>query len=277
MQTAGACFDVHGSDYEWVSNYLSTRVCPLASTPSPCVEREEKWTKEVAEQSCSADAMGKTMKGIDATVCAGWEEYQYRLDYSLANRLFLTCDAWCVYDFYEEGYVAFIWKSNLDCWNPVVNGLCIVDNSHHRELMTDYIKNTLCKSTPTQSPTLSPIDCTPYYSWDENRTEEICPSSMADFHISKSYGVQVCDDATSLTKQTSLEKSLANIFFMKCSSWCVYDYDTIIKNIQNDSADYGGFVWKQTCWKWVTGWTCFTSSIWEFEAVSSRAVNQCEV
>jgi len=101
--------------------------------------------------------------------------------------------------------------------------------------MTDYIQNTLCNNTATQSTTLSPTDCTPYYSWDENRAEEICPSARADFHISKSYDVEVCDDATSLTKQANLEKSLANIFFMTCSSWCVYDYDTIIKNIQSDS------------------------------------------
>eukprot|EP00495_Collosphaeridae_sp_1-RS-2012_P003155 TRINITY_DN2623_c0_g1_i1.p2 TRINITY_DN2623_c0_g1~~TRINITY_DN2623_c0_g1_i1.p2 ORF type:complete len:55 (-),score=4.29 TRINITY_DN2623_c0_g1_i1:91-255(-) len=44
-----------------------------------------------------------------------------------------------------------------------------------------------------------------------------------------------------------------------------------------DSEEYGGFVWKNTCWKWVTGWACFTTSLSEFERVSERALDQCEV
>jgi len=131
--------------------------------------------------------------------------------------------------------------------------------------------------TKSPSPNATTNGCTPYYSWDENRAEKICPSSNANFHISKSYGVEVCSDLKSSTKQTSLEKSLANNFYMDCSSWCVYDYDTIMNNIQNDSADNGGYVWKKTCWKWVTGWDCFTSKRKEFEAVSSRALDQCKV
>jgi len=275
MQTFGACFTVHVREYEWASNYLSERICP--NTPSPCLEREQEWTKEIAERSCSADAMGKTNKGVDATVCPDQEEYQNRLNYSLANRAFLTCDALCVYDVWKEGYEAFRWKNNQKCWKLTLKGLCIEGNSHDREQMTDYIQNTLCETVASQSPTLLPTDCTPYHRWNEDRAEEICPLAHDDFDTNKRYGVEVCDDARSLTKQISLEKSLANNFFVTCSSLCVYDYDTIIRNIQNDSADYGGYIWKHTCWKWVTAWTCFTSSLWEFQAVSSRALEQCEV
>jgi len=404
MQTDWTCVKVHVSEYEWAMKYMSDSVCAI-TTPAPviepCVEREQDWTSEIADQICPFDAMGVTKKGIDATVCTGFEDYQYRLDHSLANRAFLTCDSWCVYDVYKMGYEAFIWKNATTCWNPVTSGLCIWTNSHHREQMTVYIENTLCEGTtpePTEaptcivqqewsedlmenycsvddtrltykhyssnsraavpcsgseeragdllkslamrmyddcsswcvydyssnallawkwsnadlcwnlltwgschwdytnrinqtswnraklaitkmctySPTQSPTDCTPIYTWDEVRAEEICPP-LGDFQADKSFGVAVCDDDTSLTKQASLEKSLANNFFVKCVSWCVYDYDTIVNNVINDSAEYGGFIWKGTCWKWVSDWFCFTTSLSEFEAVSLRALDQCEL
>jgi len=404
MQTDWACITVHVNEYEWAMKYLSENICAI-TTPAPviapCVEREQDWTDEIADQICPADAMGATKKGVDAIVCTGYEDYQYRLDHSLANRAFLTCDSWCVYDVYKIGYEAFIWKNAATCYNPVSSGLCIWTQSHLREQMTDYIENILCEATtpePTEAPTCiaqqewsedlmdnhctvdetrltykhygsigraavpcsgsedrasdllkslamrmyddcsswcvfdyassallawkwsnkdlcwnlqswgscqwdysnqinqtdwndaklaitlmctyqptqSPTDCVPRYTWDKDRAEELCPS-LEDITPVKSFGVTVCDDDSSLTKQASLEKSLANNFFDKCSSWCVYDYDTIMNNIINDSAEYGGFIWKSTCWKWVTGWACFTSSLPEFEAVSLRALDQCEV
>jgi len=403
MQTDWACITVHVSEYEWAMKYLSENICAI-TTPAPviatCVEREQDWTDEIADQICPADAMGVTKKGVDAIVCTGYEDYQYRLDHSLANRAFLTCDSWCVYDVYKIGYEAFIWNNAATCYKPVSSGLCIWTVSHHREQMTDYIENILCEATtpePTEAPTCiaqqewseelmdnhctvdetrlthkhhgsigraavpcsgsedrasdllkslamrmyndcsswcvfdyassallawkwsnkdlcwnlqswgschwdysnqinqtdwndaklaitlmctypptqSPTDCVPRYTWDKDRAEELCPS-LEDITPVKSFGVTVCDDDSSLTKQASLEKSLANNFFNKCSSWCVYDYDTIMNNIINESADYGGFIWKSTCWKWVTGWACFTTSLSEFEAVSDRALDQCE-
>jgi len=404
MQTDWACITVHVLEYEWAMKYLSERIYAIP-TPAPviasCVEREQDWTDEIADAICPADAMGVTKKGVDAIVCAGYDGYQYRLDHSLANRAFRTCDAWCVYDVYKIGYQAFLWNNTGTCWKPVTGGLCIWTISHHREQMTDYIEHILCESTtsePTEaptciaqqewsedlmenycsvddtrftykhfssigraavpcsgyedragdllkslamrmyddcsswciydyssnallawkwsnnylcwdlktwgschwdytnnmnqtgwndaklaitlmciySPTQSPTDCVPLYTWDEDRAKELCPS-LEDVVPDKGFGVAVCDDDKSVTKQANLEKSLANNFFKKCSSWCVYDYDTIMNNIINDSAEYGGFFWKSNCWEWVTGLTCFTTSLSDFEAVSLRALEQCEV
>lgn len=277
MQTDWACIDIHTYDYEWAMNFLDS-LCPF-TTPAqiitPCVEREQNWTDEIAEKICTAGAMGVTNKGVDAIVCAGYEEYQNSLAYSLANRAFLSCDAWCVYDIFTKGEVAFIWQGTGECYNPVTTGLCILGNPHHLQMLREYIEESLCESTMTTSPTLSPT-CFPTFTWDEDRAEEICPPSTGIIIADKGYGVKVCNDAASMTKQSSLEKSLANNFFYDCISWCVYDYDTIMNNIRSDSGDYGGFVWKATCWKWVTGWSCFTIFVSEFEEVSSRALDQCE-
>jgi len=403
MQTDWACITNHVSEYEWAMKYLGESICAI-TTPAPviapCAEREQDWTDEIANQICPADAMGATKKGVDAIVCTGYEDFQYRLDHSLANRVFLTCDSWCVYDIYKMGYEAFIWNAAGICWKPVTRGLCI-SKSRHRRQMTDYIQNILCESnTPepteaptctaqrewsedlmdsycsvedtsktykhysnnsraavpcsgfeeragdllkslamrmyagcsswcvydfssnallawkwsnkhlcwnlltwgschwdysnrmnstdwneakraitlmcTHSPTPSPTGCVPLYDWTADRAEELCPS-LEDIDADKSFGVVVCDDDASSTRQFALELSLANNFFDTCSSWCVYDYDTVVNNIMTDSEEYGGFVWKNTCWKWVTGWACFDTFLSEFERVSERALDQCEV
>jgi len=206
-----------------------------------------------------------TNKGVDAVVCPDYNQYyQRRLNYSLANGAFLKCSAWCVYDAHTEGYGeasegldAFIWRKQSNCWEPTRKGLCIYGNVEDRDEMANYIENTLCWA------------CIPLYTWDEDRAKEICPEIVS---ANKSYGVEVCDDPNSSTKQNSLEKSLANKFFTGCSAWCVYDYDTIMSN----GCSYGGFAWKQTCWRWVTGWDCFGKHISEFRTVSSRAAKLCE-
>merc|ERR1719419_2086194 len=244
---------------------------PTRVPTADCVEIEHNWTEEIAEQHCSANEMGKTNKGVDAVVCAGYaQHWQRRLIYSLANRAFLTCSAWCVYDIHTEGYGdaterydAFIWRISNNCWEPTRQGLCIFGNTRERELVTEYIENTLCES------------CIPSYTWDEDRAEEICPNTVT---AKKSYGVEVCDTQSSM-KQESLEKSLANRFFTHCGAFCVYDYDTIMNNTRYHSTMNGGFMWKKTCWKWVTGWDCFDEGkhLSEFEEVSSRSVNLCDL
>jgi len=196
----------------------------------------------------------------------------------LANRVFLSCEAWCVYDITKSGYEAFIWRSWSKCWKPATTGLCINGKPSHRVKMTDYIENTLCESTtpePTDLPTLWPTDYMPIYEWTEERAEELCPSTMDYFAASKSYEVQVCDDANSVTKQASLEVSLANKFYQKCSSWCVYDFDTLVNNIQTSSLNYGGFMWKDTCYKWVTGFQCFSTHFNQAIEVFVRAQDLC--
>jgi len=234
---------------------------PTCAPTTDCVEIEQNWTKEIAEQLCSVGQMGHTNKGVDAVVCPEYNQYyQRRLNYSLANRAYRSCSAWCVYDSHPEGYgdasEAFIWRKR-GCWKPTRTGLCIFGNTQDRELMAEYVEYTLCKP------------CIPFNTWSEDRAEEICPSIVS---ADKSYGAEVCDDPNSSTKQDNLDKSLANRFFTQCTSYCVYDYETIMSN----GGSYGGFMWKQTCWKWVTSWDCFGKHISEFTDVSSRAANFCE-
>lgn len=153
--TGGNCWEVQkkedcikGStkDYHWASDYVNERVChinPHPQPPTPCIERETEWTDEISQAICSSDDMGWTNKGANATVCAGFEDYQYRFNISLANRAFLQCDSQCVYDISEIGF-AFFWTNRKSCWKPTSKGLCISRKSQ-LEKITDYIEKTLCE------------------------------------------------------------------------------------------------------------------------------------
>jgi len=401
MQTEWHCIGTESEQYAWALDYVANQLC-YEPTPTPetfiTLERVTEWNEKIALESCLYDTMGWTNKGSGARVCKGKEDYQYRLDRSLANRMFMSCDAWCVYDIFSNAREAFIWKNatDLKCWLPVTEGSCFKAKDH--KLMIDYVENILGESdTPeptyqptcipqrewseelmdeyctvaatvdtykhyeslnrrpvpckgledreadllkslamqmydscsawcvydfysnaieawlwknelkcwqlhkknsciwnwgkneknpdwddakekmnlmcTYSPTIAPTDCMPYYSWNKERAEELCPKPM---NADKSYGVFVCNDANSAKRQEQLEKSLANKFYQKCESSCVYDYDTLIYNVQQDELKEGGFIWKANCWKWVTGWDCFSKHRAEFVSSMHIAAETCD-
>jgi len=273
MQTKYSCVTDHAREYDWAVEYIEDDICADSeATPAPvpftCTDRVQDWTEQIALATCGSDDMGSTDKSSTAVVCDGYENYQYRLDNSLANRVFLRCSAWCVYDIHTNAQEAFIWRNNNQCWEPVTSGLCIQQNVDDREEMANYIETILCEST-TPEPTKA---CMPNYSWDNDRAKELCTDYGS---TDKGFGVNVCADTPS--NQDNLERSLANRFYANCASWCVYDYDVVINNILTNSSNTGGFIWKSDCWKWVTDYYCFNAAASEFEKVLLFAKDHCAV
>jgi len=397
-QTEWSCFTDHKREYEWAKEYIIYDVCP-EPTPAPvtydCVERELDWSEDIANEICDSNWVGSPDKSHNATVCPGYEDWQYRLNDSLANRVFPSCSSWCVYDIYKRAEEAFIWRGSSQCYKPATSGICI--GSSEQAQMQDYIDNILCESqtpeptyqptcaaqmdwsedlmdehcsvsatgstykhyatvgraavacemdedlghellkslaqqlyetcsswcvydfyseaeyawkwkssllcwqrlnvgycftgsqteewlaakktignTCTNPPTSAPTGCIPDYDWTYDRAEELCSSSI-DIVANKSYGVEVCSENNSGTSQMALEKSLANKFYQQCSSWCVYDYDTIANNIKSGTSNQGGFTWSTTgtCWQWVTGYMCFSAA--EYHDVIAYAQGLCNI
>merc|ERR1711920_1030579 len=204
-------------------SYRAVRnVFMISRTRVSCINGKE--TAGIADQICPADAMGATDKGVDAIVCPGYDDYQYRLDHSLANRVFPTCESWCVYDIYKIGYEAFIWN-NAGCWKPVTRGLCI-SKSRHRMQMTDYIENILCEATtpePTEAPT-----CIAQREWSEDLMDNYC--SVEDTRLTYKHYSNISRAAVPCSgfeeRAGDLLKSLAMRMYAGCSSWCVYDYSS---------------------------------------------------
>jgi len=262
MQTKWACITTHAQEYNWASKYID-KLCPIA-TPAPsassCTEFVYVWDADTALRTCGTDDMGLTDKSADAAMCSGFEDYQLRLEYALANRAFLMCDAWCVYDIIKPGNLAYIWRNDDQCYKPATKGICIWGNPSHRSQMQNYIRETIC------------YGCQPYLSWSELTANDWCPST---FTPDKSYGIEVCDGTSA--NQKKLDDSLANVFFTHCGAWCVYDYETLVNNVKTGSSDYGGFLWQDSdsCWKWVTSGTCFTDAIDEYNAIYLRAERVC--
>jgi len=412
-QTKWSCFTAHrGREYKWAVNYVTKGLCHQ-SAPDPetftCTERVQ-WSEEIALTICSIGEDNPTDKSHTASVCDGYDGYQYRLDQSLANRMFMSCRAWCVYDIFSEAEEAFSWNMRDGCWKPVTTGDCLNTARGKKNMLSikDYLSNILCESTTpeptvqptcisevewsealmdshctvaetgstykhyeskgnnlvgrrpvpcsgdednesdllkslamrlfedcsswcvydfpsgaekvwkwrnrglcwelkdwgschwdytkkviarewtrakaafqlvcTHAPSMSPTDCMPKYVWDEARASELCGKEYGS--TNKGFGANVCKtDDVSVTKQESLDVSLANAFYKHCSSKCVYDYDTVINNIQTGSSDQGGFIWKSAidCWKWVEeDYPCFTLGS-DFHDVSVYAEGQCDV
>jgi len=413
-QTKWSCFTGRRRrEYEWAVNYVAEGLCHQ-SAPAPetftCIERVQDWNEEIALSTCSTDEDNPTDKSHTASVCYGYDGYQYRLDQSLANRMFMSCRAWCVYDIFSEAEEAFSWNRREGCWKPVTRGDCLDSALGKRNTWTmkDYISNILCESTTpeptvqptctsevewsealmdshctvaetgstykhyesigkrhegrrpvpcsgdedneydllkslamrlfkdcsswcvydfpsgaekawkwktsglcwelvnwgschwdytkdviatewtefkaavqlvcTHAPSVSPTDCMPKFEWDEARASELCGEDHGS--TNKGFGATVCTtDDVSVTKQESLDESLANAFYKHCSSTCVYDYDTVINNIRTGSSEQGGFIWKSArdCWKWVEeDYPCFTSGS-DFHDVSVYAEGECDV
>jgi len=267
----GGCFTKDLREYEWAREYIDS-LCELATKDFQCINPMEDWTDEVAGLYCSTT--GVTDKTTAAMVCDGYESYQTRLDLSLANRLHMDCHGWCVCDISTDAETGFSWQNTAGCWKPIPRCDCFT-NSEYETYLEDFVKHTFCE---LQIPTPKPTTCMPYHIWDEERSTQMCPDLITDSNApDRSYGASVCADDESSWRQSDLEKSLANGLYKNCWSWCTYDYDTILNNVLANSDNHGGFRWKDAdlCWKWVTQYSCFGSSIVQYNIVMEFAITLC--
>jgi len=296
----GAChFDytnnVNSREWEIMKERINA-FCTLSPTISfptmapSCIPHQE-WSADLMDELCTIAESGATYKhheAVDraAVPCEGHEDSEANLLESLALELYQSCSAWCVYDYASGGDLAWSWNNADLCWDLLHWGGCHFDytnkvNNSEWELAKERI-SAICSISPTvlptiSSPTSTPTTCVPYYHWSQERATELC-SDSAYGQADKSFGASVCSDADSNTKQELLEETLANQFYRTCSSWCLYNYQTLIKNVQLGSNDQAGFIWNNsdTCWKWVTtGHACFTSHENEFEEIMSFAGANC--
>jgi len=266
-------------------------------TKSTCITRkcipQQEWSEDLMEAYCSPNDTGITYKhhchiGRPAEPCWEFAELAQDLHKSLAMRLYSDCSSTCVFDYYSDAENAWKWSSADLCWDLEAWGSCQWDyllKKNQPEWDAAKARMSLMCARPAGSaPTKNAVTsissgCIPSYPssfWNTDRAEELCPSSKY-FKTAIFYGVQACWDTKSAMHQASLYKSLANKFFHRCTSMCIYDHDTIIKNIVHDYANLGGFQWNGKCWKWVTKGDCFVSPYrHEYEKIYLYAQNKCE-
>jgi len=280
--SSGLCIGGNPSHRESMTDYIDNTLCPSTTpepTEAPTCRTNYEWSEDLMDEHCSVGDTALTYKhyssiGRAAVPCAGFEDREADLLKSMAMALYKDCSSWCVYDFNSIAEGAWKWHNGNKCWDLKTSGSCHwnYDEDQENTEMLDAIE--AIRVTCTSEPTLAPTGCVPYYTWTEDRAAELCSGGTTP---DRSFGIQVCTDANSANKQAELEKSLANNMFTKCDSWCTYDYDTLIENALVGSNNHGGYIWRDgdQCWKWVTGWQCFTTSIAEYNYVSMMASETC--
>jgi len=107
---------------------------------------EYEWTQERADNVCNPSAYGLTNKSYSgAYECSGDGERQVQLEKSLANKLYISCDSWCVYNWDsliggETG--GFFWNNLNKCYMSVTTGACFDAFAAEYQSSKDYVLET---------------------------------------------------------------------------------------------------------------------------------------
>jgi len=218
----GICFDEYADEKAEAEDKVNGLCAQSTPSPEGCTDRIHVWNETIAERTCKLDH-GATDKSASASVCDGYEDHQYALEKSLANRMFVTCRAWCVYNIHARAYEAFIWRKT-GCWEPA--DTCVNVFVEEREAMTDYVDNILCASE-TPEPTIQPT-CIPELEYSEKLMDEHCSvsSTRTTFKHYGSINREPVSCSGLLQDTLDLKKSIANELYDNCGAWCVFDWST---------------------------------------------------
>jgi len=191
-----------------------------------CLGLQQDWNEEIAFEICASEDMGLTDKSVTAQVCPGFELFQQRLNISLANQLFPSCESWCVYDIYSNAYKAFFWSMMDRCWSPVECGFCIGWNHPEQQAMIDYMEKTLCTIGELTTESSAEPACSLQQEWSENLMDNYCTVYETGYTYKHyaSIGRAAIPCPGYEDKADDLLKSLAMKLYTNCASWCVFDY-----------------------------------------------------
>jgi len=145
----GADYAMRGRDW-WHDVQEKTLVRPLCKKKGPIAPTNQPtdvltptgctaWTQEVASNNCPPEIISKTF-GIKA--CN--KSYQQKLEVSLANMLYGTCNSVCVYN-YDDLESAFFFKKG--CYKYVTKGKCFNKKKFGeamRQILERQLKNVGC-------------------------------------------------------------------------------------------------------------------------------------
>jgi len=252
---------------------------PPTRQPKICVELVMTWDQDTASEALQycVDGTEPTDKSLSAVMCEGQEEYQARLNLSLANRIWVQCESRCVYNIYPDENPALLWNNVNQCWRPKSDGLCMEINDYG--VMTQYIENSLCalptleptripSNSPTEPPTAKPtVKPTPPPSSTPTHQPTVCVERVEVWdNDTATAAIEACDGDMGVTDksitaaicagqeqyQQDLVISLANRLYPSCSSRCVYNIDATVILV---------FHWNDAhqCWRPKTFGICVTS------------------
>jgi len=204
----------------------------LKKTEKSCVE-----FKTNLEEDC-ADSYPP--KGNSATVCEYVSEDEYqRFRLSLANKMYLGCSSWCVYDITDDVDTAYIWISKDRCWQPAHEWLCFAAEDERRDVQSrmrtvcPYEYHSTCEEVNEPTDTDSENgQCRHLYGIDAvnepsryNRMLR-CKCSeeeMDNIVIRRDRSAVHCNEKSWSENSILIELALLNGMYMSCENWCLFD------------------------------------------------------
>jgi len=274
-EPSDTCIDSFVEEREAMTDYVDNVLC-ASETPEPTVEPtcipEFEYSEELMDEHCTVSATKTTFKHYETinrepVACSGLSQDTLNLKKSLANELYDNCGAWCVFDWSTQALEAWVWTSSELCWSRKSDGWCLFDNANTRTQIWTEARMILASSCNANAATF----CNNEFEWTQERADDLCASTNYGA-TDKSYsGANVCADESG--RQAQLEKSLANKLYDSCSSWCVYDWDTLMDNID----EMGGYKWNNgdNCYMWVTAGACFNAHAAEYQASREYVLETC--
>lgn len=180
-------------------------------------------TEVVMQRYCDALVTGGVDRSPKAKGCH--QSYTPYVQRSLANKMFSSCGAFCLYDYDLPDSVAYSWNSDIQCWQRGSGCLGNSDQKMAVERKATFCEAELC--IPVQSVLSVTV------------MESYCTSlpGAVDF----SGHAKTCESRLS----PKVHKALANKMFTDCNSDCVFDFD---------EPDQVSYKWSTAgkCWKTAT-------------------------
>jgi len=178
-------------------------------------------------------------KGRSATVCANASEDHFqRFRLSLANKMYLGCSSWCVYDITDDADTAYMWNSMNECWEPAREWLCFAAEDERRNVQSRMRKICQHKYHSTCEENNEPIDndsengqCIQLHDIDAvneparyNRMLRCkCHEEGENSVIRLDRTAVHCNEESWSETSIRIELALLNGMFLSCENWCLFD------------------------------------------------------
>jgi len=212
------------------SFYCSTDTCTAEDTQccEQCIESNDEYPVEGVCPNAVApkDGSGNVCEHLDLDV-------QHRFEKAISNQLWNNCHSWCIYDLYNNGDVAFIWKPNLGdngCYIETTWATCFEGDERARVL--DKMR-LFCSPEPYDACAPLDLENDCLMVWDAEPVENPiafnrliychCPRPLFwGFRDWRASTAVLCNDEGN-GLDTRLHLALANHGFGSCYNWCIFD------------------------------------------------------
>ncbi|CAJ1450268.1 unnamed protein product [Effrenium voratum] len=185
----------------------STATTTTSTTTTVCTPVTYDLSDDVMHQYCDDLSTNGEDRSSEARGCS--ETYTPFVQMSLANHMFSHCGAFCLYDFFKPGSVAYNWDGLNKCWNKGTG--C---EGHMEQAIIVSRREKFCKART----------CLPSHkTLSKNVMLSYCNDE--DFSTSgedRSPEAEACDALDT----PKVRKALANFMFHHCGAWCLFDFDS---------------------------------------------------